>query len=58
MFSKYILMEEQTYREGFCIVLPFGDVVLKNQVDTWIFLMQQKNKFQDWLNFYLRLSKN
>ena len=58
MFSKYILIEEQNYKEEFCIVLPFGDVVLKNQVDIWILLMQQRNVFQDWLNSYLQSSEN
>ena len=57
MHSKYILIEEQNYKEELCIVLPFGDVVLKNQVDIWILLMRQRNKFQDWLNYYLRSSK-
>ena len=58
IFSKYILIEEQNYKEDFCIALPFGDTVLKNQVDIWILLMKQKNQFQIWLNRYLVPSKN
>ena len=58
IFSKYTLIEEQGYKEDFCIALPFGDIVLKNQVDIWILLMKQKNQFQDWLDSYLRPSKN
>ncbi len=50
--NKYIFLIEESDQGSLCVALPFGDIVLKNQVDTWI--LENKKKIQKWVNQYFQ----
>ncbi len=49
---KYKALIEKNDQESLCIALPFGDVILKNQVDIWISEKKSKNLFRNWVNIF------
>ncbi len=52
--SRFSLFIEPDHFEEFCIALPFGDIVLKNQVDTWIAEAIRNKLIDKWLKEFLK----
>ena len=50
----HTLLLERSYLEHLCIALPFGDIILKNQVDIWVKEKKRKNIFQKWVDHYFQ----
>lgn len=52
--SRYRLLEGGDQKEEICIGLPFGDVVLKNQIDLFVDEMIRTGRIRSWLEKYNR----
>ena len=52
LHHRYELLIEKNEQESLCIALPFGDIILKTQVDIWISEKKRKNIFRNWVNHY------
>ena len=52
--SRYRLLEGGDQKEQLCIGLPFGDVVLKNQIDLFVDEMIRTGQISSWLEKYNR----
>jgi len=50
--SRYRLLQGGSQTEQICIGLPFGDVVLKNQIDLFVDEMIRTGRIRSWLEKY------
>jgi ABC-type amino acid transport substrate-binding protein len=50
--GSYTLLQGGTRHEHLCIGLPFGDAILKNQIDIFIIEMKRLGKIDQWLEKY------
>ena len=50
--SSYKLLKGGKVTEKLCIGLPFGDIILKNQVDLFIAEMKRQGQITEWLKNY------
>lgn len=50
--SRYRLLQGGAQTEQLCIGLPFGDVVLKNQIDLFVDEMIRTGRIRSWLEKY------
>jgi len=54
MNKSFMLLRAVDRDEQICVGLPFGDVVLKNQVNTWIAELIRTKKIHRWIEKYLK----
>lgn len=51
--ERYSLLKGGDFKEAICAGLPFGDVTLKIQIDTWIAELNRLGKIKHWLSLYM-----
>lgn len=50
--GSYILLQGGSKHEKICAGLPFGDTILKNQMDTFILELTRQGRIDEWLEYY------
>ncbi len=50
--GNYILLQGGNRHEKICVGLPFGDPVLKNQIDVFIMELIRQGRIDEWLEYY------
>ena len=50
--GNYTLLQGGNRHENICVGLPFGDSVLKNQIDIFILELIRQGRIDEWLEYY------
>jgi len=53
MNHRYVLVTDKTHKEYICIGIPFGEIILKNQIDTFLDIIIAKGKIDEWNEIYI-----